>query len=474
MNNNENQALADMSVDDLSQAYAGGGISPVEATQDALSRIDKYNEAVNAFCFIDAEGALTAAKASEKRWRNKQPLSPIDGIPSTSKDTTSVKGWISTAGSEVFGMSTPAQEDSSFVARLKEAGAVLLGLTNSPEVGWKGVTDSTRHGITRNPWDTSLTPGGSSGGAAVAAALGMGCLHIGTDAGGSIRIPASFTGVFGHKPSFGRVPNYPPSAFSTMSHAGPITRTVKDAAHMMTVLTQPDTRDWYTLPYQAEDYAELCVKGVSGLKIAYCLRPGGQKVDSDIAQRVRDAAEVLASLGAIVEEREYDFKGFDKIFNTYWHGAIASRLRGLNEAQLKQLDPGLLSVLHESQDDTLMDSLEAHQHRITLGAQANAFHQHYDLLLTPTLPIPAFTAGLDFPEKYGYTAWHQWAAFCYPMNLTRQPACSVPCGFTDQGLPVGLQIIGRQFDDATVLRAAAAYEAACPAKMPDKPISHKL
>ncbi len=470
MKNKKTQSLADMSVDELTQGYAAGNFSPVDATKDCLVRIESYNAQVNAYCFIDADGAIKSAKKAEKRWQNNEPLSPIDGVPTSSKDTTSVKGWVSTAGSNVFNMQVPAQEDSSFVARLKEAGAVLLGLTNSPEIGWKGVTDSKRHGITRNPWNTDLTPGGSSGGAVVAAALGMGCLHVGTDAGGSIRIPASFTGVFGHKPSFGRVPNFPPSAFSTMSHAGPITRTVKDAAHMLSILTKPDVRDWYTLPYQAENYTAMCSQKISGMKIAFSSNPGGQAVDNEVAECVRQAVSVFQELGATVIEQDFDLGSCEEIFNAYWHGAVAWRLRTLNNSQLQMLDPGLQKMYKDLQGNVLMDYLDASQNRIELGARANAFHKEFDLLLTPTLPIAAFTAGQDFPDLPGYKAWSDWAAFCYPLNLTRQPACSIPCGFTQPGLPVGLQIIGRQFDDASVLQAAAAYELVCPVSLPDKPM----
>ena len=466
------KGLADLSVNDLTKGYASGDFSPVDATRACLERINEFNEKVNAFCLIDTEGALLSAQESEKRWKRKEPLTAIDGVPTTSKDTTSVKGWVSTAGSSVFDMKEPADEDSSFVARLKEAGSILLGLTTSPEIGWKGVTDSPRHGVTRNPWDTSATSGGSSGGAVVAAALGMGCLHIGTDAGGSIRIPASFVGVFGHKPSFGRVPNYPHSAFSSLSHAGPITRTVKDAAHMLTVLSRPDTRDWYALPYHSEDYAVSCGGGVKGLKIAFSPNLGGHYVDKEVALKVREAAEIFEKLGARVVEKEPDFSGSAKTLEAFWHASVLWKLRNLTSEQLEMLDPGLLLIFRKAQKTSVLEYQNEVQNRIELGAKANAFHREYDLLLTPTLPIPAFTAGQNFPDNSSYQAWFDWAAFCYPFNLTRQPACSIPCGLTSTGLPIGLQIVGRQFDDTTVLRAAAAFESVLPAIMPARPINN--
>jgi aspartyl-tRNA(Asn)/glutamyl-tRNA(Gln) amidotransferase subunit A len=467
---NVNERLANLSVDALTKGYASGTISPVDAVQASLARIQAYNSGVNAYCFVDADGALKSAAQSENRWRSGAPLSPIDGVPTSTKDTTMVKGWVSTSGSAVFGMKTPATEDSSVVARLKEAGAVLLGLTTSPEIGWKGVTDSPRHGLTRNPWNTDLTPGGSSGGAAVAAALGMGCLHVGTDAGGSIRIPAGFTGVFGHKPSFGRVPNYPPSAFSTLAHAGPITRTVRDAAHMLSVLARPDTRDWYTLPPAPVDYAAACSGGVSSLRIAYCPNPGGHAVDDDVARRVFEAAEVFRTLGAEVEETDFDLTGAAGIFEAFWQGAVVWRLHDLDEQHLGALDPGLRAVYDKARARTLVDYQDQAQNRIKFGVRTNAFFDRYDLLLTPTLPVVAFAAGANVPNGAGYEIWPDWAAFCYPFNLTRQPACSIPCGFSSDGLPVGLQIIGRQFDDKTVLRAASAYEVQCPAIMPTRPM----
>jgi aspartyl-tRNA(Asn)/glutamyl-tRNA(Gln) amidotransferase subunit A len=470
-NQTTNQELAFLSVDDLTRGYASKQFSPVEVTKACLSRIDAFNTIVNAFCFVDSEGAIKNAKDSENRWFRGEQLSPIDGVPTSTKDTTMVKGWISSFGSRVFGMTTPSEEETSCVTRLREAGAILLGLTNSPEIGWKGVTDSLLHGATRNPWNTDLTPGGSSGGAAVAAALGMGCLHVGTDAGGSIRIPAAFTGVFGYKPSFGRVPLYPSSAFSTLSHAGPLTRRVKDAVQMLNVLTGSDTRDWYSLPQQNIDYSAECQGGIAGLKIAYSPNLGNIKVADEVADEVRKSVDIFETLGATVEECEPDFDDVDKILETFWYGSVASRLHKLSVKQVEMLDPGLQQIFKKSHAVSLVEYMDAAQKRIALGTRANQFHEKFDLLLTPTLPITAFNIGLEIPENSDYEWWPEWAAFCYPFNLTRQPACSIPCGFTAAKLPVGLQIIGRQFDDATVLRAATEFETVYQQKMPVAPIS---
>ncbi len=462
------QDLADISVEELTKGFADHTISPVEATEACLARIEMHNDTFNALWFVDAEGALKSAKESEKRWLKNRPVSPIDGVPTTTKDTTLVAGWKSTLGSSVLCSDEPATEDSSSVARLKEAGVALLGLTNSPEIGWKGVTDSPRHGITRNPWNRHLTPGGSSGGAAVAAALGMGYLHIGTDAGGSIRIPASFTGVFGHKPSFGRVPNFPPTAFSTVSHAGPITRTVKDAAYMLNIISKPDVRDWFALPYEEKDYVSLCSGDIRDLKIAFSPGMGGDTpVDAAVARQVRASVDIFRELGATVVEADFDFGNSKEIFDQFWHASVAWRLKDVTEDQFAQMDPGLLKVFEASKKYTLADYVNANQLRAQMGSAMNRFQQEYDLLLTPTLPITAFTAGRNTPDDSPFEAWFDWAAFCYPINLTRQPACSIPCGFDEDGLPIGLQIIGRQFDDATVLRAAAAFESLSPIILPE-------
>jgi len=460
------QSLAYWAVDELRKAYSNGSVSPVDATKASLAQIENYNRKVNAFCFVDTEAALESAKSSETRWRQHEPLSPIDGIPCSIKDTVQVRGWTSSRGSNILGMDTPSEDDSPCVERLKQAGAVLLGLTNAPEIGWKGVTDSPRHGITRNPWNIKKTPGGSSGGAAVAASLGMGCLHIGTDAGGSIRIPSSFTGVFGLKPSFGRVPNYPPSAFSTLSHVGPITRSVRDAAHMLTVISGKDPRDWYALKEQRFDYASIKPEGIEELKIAFCIQPGGQPVDTEVSIHIKQAVEALRNIGANVEEQEPDIYEEAVIFDAFWHGAVAQRLCHLSNRELEKLDPGLQEVYQKARQLNLVDYMQATQKRFSMGSRANLFHEKYDILLTPTLPITAFDVGKNVPENSIYNHWPEWARFCYPFNLTRQPACSIPCGFNSTGLPIGLQIIGRQFDDITVLRVATAFEAIKPWEMP--------
>jgi len=460
--------IAYLSVSDLTTRYCDKSLSPREALAAAMTRIDAFNETVNAFRFVDREGAEKAAAESEARWMKGEPLGPLDGVPATVKDIVWVKGWTTTYGSAILADKAPSTEDAPCVARLREGGAVLLGMTQSPEIGWKGVTDSPAHGITRNPWNLDRTPGGSSGGAAAACALGMGTLHIGTDGGGSIRIPSAFTGLFGIKASFGRVPSYPASAFGTVAHIGPMARSVTDAVSMLNCLAQPDVRDWYSLPYDGRDYHDGLEDGIKGLKIAWSPTLGYAKVDPEIAALVRKAVEELATQGAEIEEIDPGFDCPREMFHKLWFPAAAFRTRHLTDDQRKQLDPGLQEVIEQSKAWGMTDYMQATQERAALGMLMRKFHQKYDLLVTPTLPLPAFKAGEELSDP-GQTRWTDWADFTYPFNLTQQPAASIPCGFTKDGLPASLQIVGAMHDEPTVLRAARAYEQRHPLVMPMEP-----
>jgi aspartyl-tRNA(Asn)/glutamyl-tRNA(Gln) amidotransferase subunit A len=353
------------------------------------------------------------------------------------------------------------------VARLREHGAVLLGKTTTPEFGWKGVTDNSLTGITRNPWNPKKTPGGSSGGGVAAVASGMGPLAIGTDGGGSIRIPCGFTGLFGLKPSFGRVPAWPLSPFGTVAHLGPMTRTVADAALMLDVLSLPDARDWHALPYEARDYRVGLEGGVRGLRVAFSPALGYAKVDREIAALVKKAAQVFAELGAQVEETDPGFEDAGPLFSAHWFPGAAYVVGSIAKDKRKLMDPGLLEVARLGEKFSVRQIQDAALARGALGVHMNRFHLKYDLLLTPTLPLPAFEAGREVNDVMKERRWTDWTPFSYPFNLTQQPAATVPCGLTRAGLPAGLQIVGPKYADALVLRAARAYEAAQPFAMPE-------
>jgi aspartyl-tRNA(Asn)/glutamyl-tRNA(Gln) amidotransferase subunit A len=295
----------------------------------------------------------------------------------------------------------------------------------------------------------------------------MGALAVGTDGGGSIRIPCSFTGLFGIKPSFGRVPAWPLSPFGTVAHVGPITRSVQDAALMLNVLALPDARDWMALPYDALDYRTHLEDGVRGLRIAYSPDLGYAKVDPEVSALVRKAAKVFEDLGARVEEKHPGFENPEAIFRAHWFSGAAFLLKSIPEEKKKLIDPGLLEVGSEGAKITAGELLDAQLKRGALGMHMNVFHRDYDLLITPTLSIPAFDAGKEVADSMLQGRWTDWTPFSYPFNLTQQPAASIPCGLTKAGLPVGLHIVGPRYADALVLRAARAFETARPIALPD-------
>jgi len=450
--------LCALSAAELLAAYRAKALSPVEATRAALARIAKLNPALNCFILVDEKGALAAARASEARWQKGEPIGLLDGVPASIKDIILTKGWPTLRGSKTVDPKGPWNDDAPAVARLREHGAVLLGKTTTPEFGWKGVTDSPLTGITRNPWNPKKTPGGSSGGSAAAVASGMGPLTIGTDGGGSIRIPCGFTGLFGLKPSFGRVPAWPLSPFGTVAHLGPMTRSVTDAALMLNVLAQPDARDWTSLPYDKRDYLAGLEDGVKGLRIAYSPDLGYAKVDKEIAALVKKAVATFEDLGAKVEQVDPGFDDQLEVFTLHWFPGAAYVVRSIPAAKRKLMDKGLLEVARAGEKITLKQYLDAVTKRGALGVLMNRFHEKYHLLLTPTLPVPAFDAGKEFPGPAGKRRWTDWTPFSYPFNMTQQPAASIPCGLTKAGLPAGLHIVGPKYGDALVLRAARAYE----------------
>jgi len=459
--------LCSLSATDLLRLYRTRKASPVEAARAVLARIAKLNPKLNCFCLVDEKAALESAKASEARWRKGEPKGLLDGVPVSIKDLLLTKGWPTLRGSKTIDPKGPWNDDAPSVARLREQGAVLVGKTTTPEFGWKGVTDNPLNGITRNPWNPKMTPGGSSGGSTAAVAAGMGPLTVGTDGGGSIRIPCAFSGLFGLKPSFGRVPAWPLSPFGTVAHVGPITRSVADAALMLNVLSLPDTRDSFALPHDPRDYRVGLDDGVKGLRIAYSPDLGYADVDPEIAALVRKAAGRFEELGAQVQEANPGFENALPMFTTHWFAGAAALLRAFSAEKAKLVDSGLREVARQGAKIPMLDYLDAAMKRGQLTGLMNRFHEKYDLLLTPTLPLAAFEAGKEVANLLKEKRWTDWTPFSYPFNLTQQPAASVPCGLTRKGLPVGLHIVGPRYADALVLRAARAYESVEPSAMPD-------
>ncbi|MFJ3193998.1 amidase [Streptomyces griseoviridis] len=453
--------LTELTATRLLDGYRKGEFSPEDATRAALDRAERIQPEVNAFVRLLPDEALARARDSAERWRRGEPTGVLDGVPVTVKDIILLRGSPTLKGSRTVVPGGRQDEDAPSVARLREAGAVFIGKTTTPEFGWKGVTDSPAHGVTRNPHDPSRTAGGSSGGAAAAVALGAGPLALGTDGGGSVRIPAAFCGIFALKPTYGRVPLYPASAFGTLAHVGPMTRDAADAALMLDVIGVPDARDWSALDGAPGSFAAALGGGVRGLRVGYSPSLGGQvAVRPAVAAAVRRAVERLAGLGAYVEEADPDFTDPVDAFHTLWFSGAARVTERLGPAQRALLDPGLREIRAAGARLSALDYLAAVDVRMELGRRMGRFHERYDLLVTPTLPITAFEAGAEVPKGSGLRRWTGWTPFTYPFNLTQQPAATVPVGTDGDGLPVGLQIVAARHRDALVLRAAhALYEA---------------
>lgn len=446
-----------LSATELVAGFRARRFSPVEATRGCLAAVDARNADLNAFLVVLEEGALAQARASETRWHAGAPKGLLDGVPVTVKDLCQTAGVPSRNGSRTTS-DAPGTVDAPCVARLREAGAVLLGKTAMCEFGWKGVTDSALLGVSRNPWDRERSCGGSSGGAAIAAATGMGALHVGSDGAGSIRIPAAFCGVVGLKPTFGRVPTWPPGRVA-VGHYGPLARTVEDAALALTVIARPDARDWTALPYvEGTDWRHGLDAGVRGLRIAWCPTLCGAQADAEILHLTREAVDVLAALGAQVEEVASPIASPRGAFDVLWMASMAQVLRKVPAERRAWLDPGFVAVAQRGLGVSVDMFLDATGARQEDGATMNAFHRRFDVLVTPQMPTTAIAAGVDFPPDAGMTSWLDWSPYTYPFNWTQQPALSFPCGIASDGLPVALQVVGARYAEGMVLRVAKALE----------------
>jgi aspartyl-tRNA(Asn)/glutamyl-tRNA(Gln) amidotransferase subunit A len=451
-----------MPATDLAAAIRSKQVSPVEVINAVLARIEQLNPRLNAFCLVTAEAARQAAQAAEQAVMRGEPLGPLHGVPVSIKDLVLTKGVRTMRGSKLYEHDVPT-EDAPVVERLKAAGAIILGKTTTPEFGFKGVTDSPVTGITRNPWHPERTPGGSSGGAGVAVATGMGPLAVGTDGGGSIRIPSSFCGIYGLKPHLGRVPVYPASTVGDISHVGPMTRTVRDAALMLNAIAGADDRDRLSLPTSHPDYVQAVEGDIRGLRMAWSADLGFAVVDPQVRQITAAAVSAFSELGCHVEEVTPGFDNPGQLFQYFFYVNISTMLQDYPGYE-RHIDPQLLANLAEVKDVSGQDYARVILRRSAIFDKIQRLFAAYDVLLCPTVAVPPFEVGIEGPTQIAGRAVDRrtWIAMTPLFNLTGQPAATVPCGFTDEGLPIGLQIVGRRFDEVTVLRASAAFEAQRP------------
>jgi aspartyl-tRNA(Asn)/glutamyl-tRNA(Gln) amidotransferase subunit A len=454
-----------LSAEDMLAAFARRQLTPVDVLQAITERVARLNPSLNAFAVMNP-GALQAAGESASRWRAGRPIGILDGVPCTVKDLVDLAGFPTRRGSRTTSVD-PVQDDAPSVAGLKAAGAVLLGKTTTTEFGWKSPGDCPLHGITRNPWNPAYTTGGSSSGAGAAGAAGFGPLHLGTDAGGSVRIPAAWCGLVGLKPTYGRIPQWPASAFASVSCAGPMTRTVRDAALMLSAMARWDLRDPFCLPDDPRDWTDGIEAGVAGLTVGVLNNPGfDAPVDPDGIAAVERAAQLLVDAGAYVEHADAGLPDTSTVFGRVWGAALSRLIAGLPPHLADLVDPGIREVAQTLGGMTAIEFMDAEAARAAAGHAMARLHQRYDLVLCPTVPAgpPLADAPTTDPVRALWTAWAPWT---FAFNLTRQPAITVPMGPRADGMPNSVQIAAAQFRDDLVLRAARAIEVAQPFQVAD-------
>lgn len=454
-----------LSATELAAAVRTADVSPVEVARAVLDRIGRVNPRINAFCTVTADRALEQARAAEAAVVRGDPLGPLHGVPISFKDLTATAGIRTTYGSRVFEHHVP-EEDAVVVERARAAGAVLLGKTNTPEFGCKGVTDNRIFGATRNPWRLDRVAGGSSGGAAAALAAGLGPLGEGSDLAGSIRVPAALCGVVGLKPGVGRVPRYPAlNGWTAFSVVGPMARTVRDTALLLSVMAGPDDRDPTSLPATDDDFARAAEGGIRGLRVAWSADLGYAPVDPEVRGLCGEAAKAFVGLGAAVDEAHPGFDDPEPLFLDLTAPVRAAAYGHYLAEWREQMDPVLVARIERAGGTSAVEQERAQHRRTRLWHTVRRFFERYDLLLTPATAVAAFSIDVQRPAEIAgrpVTSPIGWFPFTFPFAITGQPAISVPCGTTAEGLPVGLQIVGRRFGEGTVLRAAAAFEAARP------------
>ena len=458
---------------ELARLYARNALSPVEVVDAMLTRAERLRPHINSFVLIDTDGARAVARASEARWKKGEPLSPLDGVPTTIKDTTNVAGFPTRYGSHSTD-DAPVKEDAAVTERFRKAGMAIIGKSTTPEYGWKALTDSPLQGTTRSPWNIKHSPGGSSGGASSLTAAGVNPFNHGNDGGGSVRIPAAHTGLVGLKPSFGRIPQYPAdSPFADVISQGVLARSVLDTAMALNITAGADPRDWRALPDDPRDYTVGLDDGVRGWKIGLSLDFGHVKADPEVRELVATAARRFEELGAHVEDVGPLIEPLQGPFEVLWSGSFAVRLRQIPTQLHGKLDPGFRALAEKGMAVTLSDYARGYEAKSKLARDMMLWHQKYDLLLAPVTPTPPPPVETLYNSE-AFPRFTKGAPYTLPFNLTGAPAASMPTGLTKAGLPVGIQIVGPARADHLVLKAMRAYEGALGWKWPQPRVLETL
>jgi len=456
-----------MSAVDILEKIRMQEVTSQEITEAVIERIEKINPIINAFCTPTFELAREMAKSSDDKVNKGENLGLIEGIPTSIKDTFPTKGIRTTWGSKLYENFIP-MEDDIIVKRLKDEGCVILGKTNTPAFGFKGVTDNKIFGITRNPWDIERTPGGSSGGAGASMASGLGNLAVGGDGGGSIRIPSSLTGVYGFKPTFGRVPSHGGVTTGgvgtrTLVQRGPLVRFVRDAALMLDVLVGDTQEDRYSLPKPPFSYLEKLYDTPQKLKIGFSMKLGFVDIiDPQVKESVLDSVQKFEELDWTVEKsNKIQFTNPQKVLRTYWFSGFQVASQAGN-----QVEEGIQKMTDVGSKFTLEDIKWADLQREIIYTTISRHFKSYDILITPTLACTAFKLGTDWAHEIDGKDVSKdglaWQPYTYPFNLSGHPAASIPCGWSKDGLPIGMQIVGKRLDDLTVLQVSQAFEEIAP------------
>lgn len=457
--------LASLEPSQLHELFATRQVSPVEVMKATIALAETEGRTLNAWAVLDGEAGLLAAQESEARWLRGAPLSHLDGVPVSVKDNLPVAGWPTRLGSRLTSPKGPWTIDAPAAARLREAGAVLYAKTTTSEFCFKAVGHSPLHGLVRNPHDLARTSGGSSAGAAASIGAGIGSVAVATDGAGSIRIPASFCGAVGVKPTFGTIPTYPYNGFSSYSHVGAIATSVTAAAQLLEVIAHPDVRDWLALPTRTGAFEVPLSADVKGVRVALCPSLNGCRAEPEVENVLRLAAGALAQAGAEITEAEPPLEyGYD-LFELLWSAICAYTLRDLDDEAISHVDPLLQTLAERGQTLRASELLRLEQARMVDGAALQQFHSRFDLILLPVAPSPAFAVGRDWPEPDDRWEVGRWMGFTYPFNLSQQPAVSVPFGSSSGGAPIGVQLVGPKYADRNVLRAAAVLESTRPTSL---------